>query len=57
MDIWDIDELDTVESLVFSGDKLHDEKTLELFKDCLERWSTEAKRIEELLEERKVDIN
>jgi len=57
MDVWDIDELDTLESMVFSGDKLHDEDTLKLFKDCLERWSLEAKRIEEMLEERKNDEN
>lgn len=52
MELHEIDELDTVDAMVFSGDKLHDRETLDLFKDTLLRWLKAASSIDTMLKER-----
>lgn len=52
MKLHEIEELDTVDAMVFSGDKLHDRDTLELFKRCLVRWQKAANNIDEIVRER-----
>lgn len=52
LDVSEVDELDTVDAMVFSGDKLHNEEMLDLFEHCLKRWSLEVISIKKMLDER-----
>lgn len=55
MELHEIEELDAVDAMVFSGDKLHDRETLELFKRTLLRWMSQALVIDEVLRDEVIE--
>lgn len=53
MDKYLDDLCDSLDASVFSGDKLHDIKSLGEFKFYLDRWNKEVKNIEKLIQKEK----
>jgi len=51
-----LEACDDVDAIVFTGDQLHDEKTLQEFEDYVDSWKREIGRFKELEEKNEIPL-